>query len=205
MMDTNRINDLCVISTTDIISDENLNNLVENIVFVATFFGFKSLPNELKLKIDICNETKFKIKKEELCMNELDQAIAFAYDINNILVLEYKAVNDRYSLNEYYAVILHECIHAFQAYFSMISPEKYIWLYESVACYLAKQNKSFSEKNRVSWEKFTNDFYSSDDCYCLAYNFGKTIFKRFGNEILRLIKKPEEYMIKLMEIYNSKF
>lgn len=200
-----KIGDLCIVSITGTMPDENLKNLVENIVFVATFFGFKSLPDELKLKIRICSETEFKIKKEELHMNKLDQVIAFACDINNIFVLEYNVVNDWYSSNGYDAVILHECIHVFQAYFSMISPRKYIWLYESVACYLAKQNKSFNEKNRVSWKDFTNDFYSNCDCYGLAYNFGEAIFKRFGNEILRLIKKPEEYMIELMEIYNSKF
>lgn len=200
-----RIGDLCIVSITGTMPDENLKNLVENIVFVATFFGFKSLPDELKLKIRICSETEFKIKKEELHMNKLDQVIAFTCDINNIFVLEYNAVNDWYSSNAYDAVILHECIHVFQAYFSMISPRKYIWLYESVACYLAKQNKSFNEKNRASWEDFTNNFYSNCDCYGLAYNFGEAIFKRFGNEILRLIKRPEECMIELMEIYNSKF
>lgn len=200
----NRIGDLCVFSTISTMPYENRGSLFENIVSVATFFGFRSLPDELKIKIHICNGAEFKLKKEESHMNELDQVIAFSSDINNIFVLEYGDVNSWYSLNAYDAVILHECIHAFQAYYSMISPRQYIWLYESVACYLAKQNKVFDKKNRVPWDTFTNDFYRINDCYGLAYNFGEAIFKQFGDEMLRLIKRPEEYMVELMEIYNSK-
>lgn len=198
-----RISDLCVFDTTGTVSYENGGDLSENIVLAAAFFGFRSLPDELKLKIHLCSETRFRLKKEELHRKELNQAIAFTCNINNIFVLEYKAVNDGYSLYAYDAVILHECIHAFQAYFSRISPGKYIWLYEAVACYLAGQSKKLNEKNRVLWESFTNDFYSSSNCYGLAYNFGEAIFKQFGDEVLKLIKRPEEYMTELRELYNS--
>lgn len=199
---SNRIGDLCVFSSIGTMPYENKGSLFENIVSVAVFFGFRSLPDELKIKIHICSGTEFKIKREESHLNELDQVIAFTRDVNNIFVLEYRDINSCISSNAYDSIILHECIHAFQAYFSMISPRQYIWLYESVACYLAKQNKVFDEKNRVSWETFTNDFYRIRDCYGLAYNFGKAIFKQFGDEILRLLKRPEEYMVELMEIYD---
>ncbi len=145
-MMSNGIGNLCVFSTMDAMPYENSGILFENIVSVATFFGFRSLPDELKIKIHICSGKEFKLKKEESHMNEVDQIIAFSCDINNIFVLEYRDINSWYSLNAYDAVILHECIHSFQAYYSIIPPRQYIWLYESVACYLAKQNKVFEKK-----------------------------------------------------------
>ncbi len=202
-MMSDRIGDLCVFSTTGAMPFENRESLSENIVSVADFFGFRSLPNELKIKIHICNGTEFKHKKEESYMNEPYHVIAFTCDINKIFVLEYTDVSSGYSLNAYDAVIVHECIHVFQAYFSMISPGRYVWLYESVACYLAGQKNPYGEKKGVSWEAFTNDFYRINDCYGLAYSFGKEIFRRFGGEILRVIKTPGAYTDQLMGVYNS--
>lgn len=198
-----RIYDLCVLETTGTMPYENLESLCKNIVSIADFFGLKSLPDELKIKIHICSEAEFKYKKEELHMNESDSVIAFSCDVNKIFVLEYRDLNSSYSLNAYDAVIVHESIHAFQAYFSMIPPKQYVWLYESVACYLAKQKKSYDGKSGVSWDAFINNFYTINDCYGLAYNFGKASFKRFGDEVLRVIKAPEKYMDELMEVYNS--
>lgn len=197
------IGDLCVFSTIGTMLCENRESLVENIVSVADFFGFRSLPDKLKIKIYICNGAEFRLKKEKSHINGLDQVIAFTCDVNNIFVLEYRYVNSRYSLNAYDAVIVHECIHAFQAYFSMILPRQYVWLYESVACYLAKQKKLYDGKKEISWETFTNDFYSINDCYGLAYNFGEGIFKHFGDEILKVIKTPGVYTDQLAEVYNS--
>ncbi len=198
-----RIGDLCVLSTAGTIAYENRESLSENILSAAAFFGFSSLPDELKIKIHICSEEEFKQKKEELNIDVPDFVIAFTCKINNIFILEYRNINRWYSLNAYNAVIVHECIHAFQTYFSMIPPKQYVWLYESVACYLAKQKKAYNRKNKVLWETFTNDFYKINDCYSLAYNFGGEIFKQFGDDILRVIRKPEAYIVELMEVYNS--
>lgn len=199
-----RSGDLCVLSTAGTIAYENWESLFKNILSVATFFGFRSFPDELKIKIQMCNEEEFKQKKEEFNMNVPDYAIAFTCKINRIFILEYRNINRWYSLNAYDAVIVHECIHVFQMYFSMISPKQYAWLYESVACYLAKQKKAYNRENKVLWETFIHDFYKINDCYSLAYNFGIEIFKRFGNDILRVIRRPEAYIVELMEVYNSK-
>lgn len=199
-----RIGDLCVFSTVETMAYESWESLSESIVTAAAFFGFSSLPDELKIKIHICREEEFKQKKEELHMNVPDYVVAFTCKINKIFILEYKSLDDWYSLNAYNTVIVHECIHAFQTYFSMISPKQYAWLYEAVACYLAGQKKTYNRKNRVLWETFTNNFYGINDCYSLAYNFGKEIFKQFGDEILRVMKRPEAYIAELMEVYNSK-
>lgn len=198
-----RICDLCVWKTTGSMSYDKRMSLCKKIVSGADFFGFYSLPDELKIKIHICSEAEFTYKKQEIHMYESDSVIAFSCDVNNIFVLEYRNLKNKYSLNAYEAVIVHECIHAFQAYYSMIPPKYYVWLYESVACYLAKQNKSYDEKKLVSWDTFINDFYTIKDCYGLAYNFGKEVFKRFGDEVLRVIKEPEKYTDQLMEVYNS--
>lgn len=198
-----RIGDLCVFSTVGTMAYESWESLSENIVSVAAFFGFSSLPDDLKIKIYICSEEEFKQKKEELHMNVPDYVVAFTCKINKIFIVEYKNIDCWYSLNVYNSVIVHECIHVFQTYFSMMSPKQYAWLYESVACYLAKQKKIYNRKNKILWETFTNDFYRINDCYGLAYNFGVEIFKQFGDEILRVIKRPEAYIVELMKVYNS--
>lgn len=199
-----RIGDLCVLNTLGTMAYENWKSLSENIVSVAAFFGFRSFPDELKIKIHICSGEEFKQKKEELHMNVPDYVIAFTCNMNKIFILEYRNIKRWYSLNAYNAVIIHECIHVFQTYFSMIPSKQYAWLYESVACYLAKQKKTYNRMHKVLWETFTNDFYRINDCYSLAYNFGIEIFKQFGDEILRVIKRPEVYIVELMEVYNSK-
>lgn len=203
-MMSDRFGDLCVFSRTGIMPYGKPESLFENIVSVAGFFGFSSLPEELKIKIHICNESEFKYIKEKSYMNQPDYVVAFTCNVNQIYVLDYRNVSSWYSLNAYNAVIVHECIHAFQTYYSMISPRQYEWLYESVACYLAKQKTSYDGKNGVTWEVFTSDFYRINDCYGLAYNFGREIFKRFGDEILKVIKIPGAYTDQLAEVYNSK-
>jgi len=198
-----RIGDLCFLSAAGAVTDENWETLAENIVSAAGFFGFRSLPDELKIKIHICNEAEFNCKKEELHLNGPEYAAAFTYDVNEVFVLEYSAVNRWYSLNAYYTVIVHECIHAFQAYFSMIPPGQFAWLYESVACYLAGQKRSYNGRDGASWLTFINDFYRIDHCYSLAYCFGEAVFKRFGDETLSVIKMPEAYMDQLEKVYSS--
>lgn len=177
--------------------------LYENIIAIADFFGIGDLPDELLIKIYICQEEEF-LKKARLYIEDSSQVIAFTCDVNKIYVLEYECINDRYSINEYEALIIHECTHVFQAYFSMLPPEQYVWLYETVACYLAKQEKTYTGRNRVLWDDFVNDFYKIDECYGLAYIFGKEIFNCFGEEILNVLKNPEAYTDRLKWIYDSK-
>ena len=69
-----RIGDLCVLSTAGTIAYENRESLSENILSAAAFFGFSSLPDELKIKIHICSEEEFKQKKEELNIDVPDFA-----------------------------------------------------------------------------------------------------------------------------------
>lgn len=178
-----RIGDLCVLSTAGTIAYENRESLSENILSAAAFFGFSSLPDELKIKIHICSEEEFKQKKEELNIDVPDFVIAFTCKINNIFILEYRNINRWYSLNAYNAVIVHECIHAFQTYFSMIPPKQYVWLYESVACYLAKQKKHIIEKIR---------FYG---------RLLQTIFTRLMTAIVWHITLGEKYSNNLVMTY----
>lgn len=204
-MMSGRFGDLCILSGSGAMPYEGREHLLENIVRIADFFGFRSLPDELKLAIHICGGAEFKRKKEESGVNIPDHAAALTCGVNQIFVLAYRAVSSAYSRNAYDAMIVHECVHAFQAYFSMAPPGQYVWLYESVACYLAGQIKPYNEKNRVSWEVFTNDFYGIHDCYGLAYQFGNEIFARFGDEIRRVIQTPGAYLDRLAKVYELKF
>lgn len=181
------------------------NTLSERIVEVAYFFGFCNLCNELKLKIHICNELYFNRMKEKYCLNKNKYTIAFSCDINHIYVLDYNLICRAWKLNAYEAVIVHETVHVFHRYFSQLPPYEYVWLYESVACYLAKQENIYNFDKDILWNTFIKDFYSIKDCYNLAYIYGKAIFNEYGHEIYEVIKIPIKYENTLKEIFNSLF
>ena len=90
-----------------------------------------------------------------------------------------------------------------QFYFSKIPSRQYVWLYESIACYLAGQKKKDNSLKIEAWDVFENDFYNMQDCYGVAYRFGEAIFRLYPNESLTIIKHPEIYKERLIEMYNS--
>lgn len=198
---TSKINALCVLSNFQFYL--NFNSLFEKIISVANFFGFQLFLDEFKIKIQICSELDFNQKKNKFQMNDSEDLIAFTCNVNQIFVLEYEKIKNKYTFEEYEAVIIHECVHVFQAYFSRLSPKQYIWLYESVACHLAEQKKHYDLNKLVSWDTFINDFYNIDDCYGLAYKFGNIIFSHFGQDIFNVIKNPIKYIEQLKYIYAT--
>lgn len=179
--------------------------LYKRLISAAEFFGFTYLPDELRIQMKKCDKNEFNNKRKTLLGGENDQIIAFTCNVNQIFFLEYRFVENQYSHKAYNAVIIHESIHVFQAYYSELPPSQYVWLYESVACYLAGQKIAYNPQKNVSWNNFVEEFYNIENCYGLAYKFGEALFRLYGDEVLCILKSPEEYEDKLIEVYNSIF
>lgn len=180
-----------------------LDDLSNKISKISSIFGYKSFPDELKLKIHECTTNEFYNKFDLFSKNYSKYIISFTCNANQIFILNYKSIRHIYSFSEYTRFIIHECIHVFQLYYSMIPPSKCIWLYEAVACYLAKQKKIFKPNKYINWNEFVNKFYHIENCYALAYNYGYLTFNFFGSDILDVIKKPFDYTHKLKNIYDN--
>lgn len=199
-----QINRLCTLELLDHQLYGHLGVLTEKIVDVANFFGFLALPDEYKIKLRECNEPEFRQVVRQVYIGQMDYIVAFTCDANRIYVLSYANIKDRYSLRSYIGFIVHECVHVLYAYFSRLPFNRYAWLYESIACYLAKQEKTYSFNEFVPWERFTDNFYIINECYALAYNYGRLLFDYFGEDILNALKNPLQSADKFMYVYNSK-
>ncbi len=197
------IHDLIASDSIDCLPYEIKNKLYHSIFCAAHFFGFTYFIDDLKIKLFIYEKSDFDKKKSELGIIKSDKLIAFMYNVNNIIVIKYDCIKERISLQSYMAIIVHEFIHVLQFYFSKISPGQYVWLYESIACYLAGQKKNRSSLKIETWEVFERDFYSMKDCYEVAYRFGEAIFRLYPKESLNIIKNPEFFKGRLIEMYNS--
>lgn len=196
-------NELCCFELLDERFHDNLDELSKEISKISSFFGYKSFPDELKLKIYECSTNKFYSQMKLFPKNQSEYIISFTCNANHIFILNFKYVSSKYSFSEYNRFIIHECIHVLQLYYSMIHPSKCIWLYESVACYLANQKQLFMSNKCIKWDDFVNDFYHIENCYALAYNYGCLIFDFFGLNILDVIRKPFDYTYELKSIYNN--
>lgn len=170
---------------------------------IANWFGFSVLPQELKLRIYIVEMDYIKsyIKKHNL--NIPTYSTAFSVSGNEIYIASYTCLCKVMSEEEYIKLIIHECTHILQMYFSKITPENYIWLYESVACYISNQYNDYLPEQIITWDIFVNDFYNIVDCYGLAYKYGLELFKHYTKrEILNLIKHPEENFDLFKNVYK---
>lgn len=181
----------------------NKDELDRKIVSIANFFGIFYLPEYLKIKIYFCDEKKFNQKAEELKFNFFNEIKAFTTKVNHIYILKFYFLENEFSPQEYNSFLIHECVHVFQMYFSKLKPDTFIWLYEAVACYLADQNVICKSATKVPWEEFVNNFYYINNCYSIAYRYGKHLFEEFGNEILNVLRVPIKFDKILREVYEK--
>lgn len=199
------VNELCFFNVDLSCCNLNWSVLYTSIANSAEFFGIYCLPEELKLKINICSEEEFHHKKVEMRLPQSNDALAFTCCVNCIYVLEYGQLSrNMVEMVEmdYHAIVVHECIHVFQEYYSMLPPHKHVWLYETIACFMARQTRAYTPERYPSWENFVTDFYSIDNCYGLAYQFGKHLFQCLPKTILLdVIRDPAPHMEALRLIY----
>ncbi len=189
------------------IGTEQIEILNQKIIFVAHFFNFDTLPEEFKIKLHIFSDTQMKKYKEDNKIGFSQNLFSFTFDGDKICILDYEEIKNVISVDAYISLLVHEFVHVFQGYFSRIPPKKYVWLYEIVACYLSNQSNRIPKNFiKVTWEKFVTDFYSVEHCYTIAYMMGERIFDIFSKEeILNLIKAPQNYIDVLKDIYQKYF
>lgn len=199
-------NDIYMLSSVEAYSFNKIVPLLEKEgIKIAKWFGFSCFPCELKIHIYIENKSTFQsyIQEKKLCHIPED-AIAFAVNGNEVHILDYASVEYRFIAPDYTKIILHECIHILQGYYSKVKPSECIWLYESVACFLAKQMRTYPFAQNVSWNMFISNFYKIDNCYGLAYKYGRQLFRFYSeNEILQIIKCPFKYMEDCKKIFEQ--
>lgn len=193
LLSLNSPDDLCYLDTVA---------LSESIDSIAHFFGFSYLPEEIRIRLFICDQKNFEDVKQKTEFKETRSIIAFTYDVNRIYIMHYQAVKNSITKESYISIILHECTHIFQFYFSKLSQRKYVWLYESIACYLSGQKKQYKKLANYSWDSFVTDFYHMPDCYALAYKFGEALFRVYPSLVLDIIMWPDTYEDRLIELFN---
>lgn len=195
------IDSICYLDLDDFIACAWLDNeLILEIQNCARLFKIKQVPKDMIIVIHVLNEIDFKQKKEKMNLDEC--VTAFTEGVKDIYFPNING-GDGSSIDYdlYKKQIIHECIHAFQAYYSLVTPSEYIWLYESVACYLAGQKIKRRSNNRVSWYLFVHSFYYLEDCYAIAYLYGKALFDSFGKDALVLLKQPQLYWNEFEQLY----
>lgn len=197
-------NDVFILHSTESVGEcDYLLKTEENIEKIAEWFGFVSFPNELKIHIYIEKPEIFKIIKEKYRLSIPSSSIAFTVEVNKIYITMYECLSHLMTQIDYAKLIIHECTHVLQMYYCKIDPSKYIWLYESMACFIAKQYSTCELPLNICWSKFVNDFYNIDGCYSLAYKYGSKMFQYYSDkEILKLLKNPNNYIDEFKKIYD---
>lgn len=159
-------------------------------IAAAHLFGIKWLPEDLKIKITLLDNKKFYEQVKIYCAEIMDKEYC-AFSTYEIFALDYEEVCQRYSPKQYSMIILHECIHVAQLYYSGVLPNKAIWFYEALAAGIAEQ-KARKPDIWVKWEEIKNHFYRVPGCYYIAYHLGKYLLRNFQwKEILEFCKNPE--------------
>jgi hypothetical protein len=173
---------------------------------ISNLFGFDILPKELKLRIYIVDNEYMNAYIKKHGLNIPKNSIAFSTLGNEIYVTYYNSIINTVKEDDYIKILLHECIHILQMYFSKKSPQKYIWLYESIACYIANQFIDYIPNTIVTWDFFVNHFYCIENCYGLAYKYGSALFNySTKQDVLKLLKYPDENIEIFERIYKKLF
>ena len=200
--------DLCIFSLISKEVYKNISKLSDEITAVSSFFGFQKLPQELKMHIHEFTLDDFQYIQQNninVFSDSVNKLLAFTYNVNQIYVLNYESIKHCYSVRDYISIVVHECVHVLQAYYSRVPTSSYIWLYESVACYLSHQKKEYVVNKIVPWQDFICKFYYIDDAYAIAYEYGSLIFDAYDSEILDVIKEPTNYSDELRLLYTNYF
>ena len=174
------------------------------ITTIGTFFGFYYLPESLKIQITTLSKDLFRqLLQEKLKINVPDGSVAISSGANKVFIISYPDLKEQYSENGYLSLVVHECAHLFQLLFSQVNTTEYTWLYETVACYLARQEAKVLPTRKIEWESFTTSFYGVENCYALAYLFGKMLFQIKPEMVIKeMLRNPHQYVREYQNIYE---
>ena len=196
-------NELFVFSSPDSNIDQTKYLYIKDKIYsVCSYFGIRYLPSNLKFKINIVQKEIIGDLILRRGLNIPEFSYALTLDAKNIYVTSFQNVSNIYSIDEYLSIILHECIHVIQGYYSLVNPNKCIWLYETIAVFLADQKPKKRKDFYVKWEDFINNFYNIESSYEIAYFFGYSLFNNFSKDhLLEMIKAPENNIL----LFKSEF
>ena len=142
---------------------------------LALLFGISCLPLDCKICIDIMDRNFFEQQKSIFIGKNASSEIV-AFSAVRICVVSYCALRDKYTLDEYCKVILHEAVHVLQQITTRVPLEQNVWLYEAVACYLAGQTAESPQMEKaMPWDTVKQDFYAVPRCYGIAFHLGKAL------------------------------
>ncbi len=189
-------------STQRFVEDFDFEILAEKIQNIADFFGISFLPYQYRIILSFYNETDMKKMMQKDGVNFPNPTYAYTAEMNKIYILDYSFLQKSLSKDSYLAIIIHEFAHIFQAIYSCVLPKTCVWLYESIACYMAGQSKTVSLPKNGDWDLFVNSFYDTPDCYGFAYELGRKLFEYYDKEtILKMIKKPTEFISQFKSLF----
>lgn len=148
---------------------------------LAMFWKIYSLPEECKINIVFLNPSQF---EDKLLLYEFENThFVTAITKEKIFIKKNDNLEEAFTTKEYQQIIIHECVHMLQMYSTSILPCQQIWLYESIACYMARQLDDCVEKEQVpSWNEFSSSFYTCKNAYYWAYKVGEYIFHNYKQE-----------------------
>lgn len=179
--------------------------LSHSIMKDVRLFNIPVLPSQIRIPIQILNERDFKNELRTASRNDFGIRNCFAYTDSHVHVLSYQDLKGKVARTDYLKMIRHECIHVLQHLSSRIAPRELIWLYESVACVIAKQFRN-TPLNPPTWFNFTRHFYAVPECYAVAYHFGKAMLKAYSlKDLIDLSKRKKECLQLSRRIYKSTF
>lgn len=165
------------------------------LLYIANQFGFEYLPHEYKIHISLLEKEAFIKEKNKYLAHDISfDCVAFS--TYKVYVISYSAVSNQYSIEDYFRLIMHECIHVLQFYATKIPYKSAIWLYEAIASYLSGQSHAEKKISLPDWNQLLNDFYRCNNCYNAAYEIGKCLFRKYPisqvMDICSDISKAEE-------------
>lgn len=173
---------------------------------LALLFGISSLPSCNKIRIDIMGRKRFEIERSlHFGKNASPEIVSFSTE--HVCVVSYRVICNQYTPEEYRRVILHELVHVLQWIATRIPPERNVWLYEAVACYLAGQTADISRmKNAAPWEMVKQSFYETPGCYGIAYHLGAALLSgRAPGEVTALCSNVPRCEAVCAEAYANLF
>lgn len=168
-------------------------------------FNIPVLPPQMRVPLQIHNARDFRNESKMASQNNFAIRNCFAYTDSHVHVLSYQHLKGKVNRTDYLKMIRHECIHVLQHLSSRIAPREQTWLYESVACVIAKQYRN-TPLNPPTWFNFTRHFYAVPECYAVAYHFGKAMLKAYSlKDLIDLSKRKKECLQLSRKIYKSTF
>lgn len=177
--------------------------LAHVIVQDCRLFGIQMLSQQIPVLV--LKRADFQKRLAATSLEAMGAGNCIAFSDSGIYALSYSELSKKMSRSGYLRAIRHELIHVLQHLASRVPPHEMIWLYESLACVIAKQRQKLPISTS-DWFRFVTNFYAIPDCYAVAYNFGKALLDAYTlRDLMTLSKNKGKCLQVSHEIYQGLF